>query len=154
MNQNTNITIKKYCLLLSLIIVFLALLVFMALFVQKNYETKMQNITQKVLSSKYPEFIIKDKMKINTPITYSSFFYNLQSDNSSLTKNYAIIMRVTGLSGPQPVVFACIDGKTEYIGIAGIETTTEYRILDYGITDSMIKYYANFITEIIMKETI
>lgn len=151
MNDKIRSTTKKYLLVVSLIVLFLGILVFLTLFIQKQYDLNMMKITQNVITKEYPNYTISEKMHIDSPISYSSMFFKLNNNEATQQENYAVIIRITGLCGPQPVVFICIEGKTEYVGIAGIDTNKDYRIFDYGITESMIKYYSIFITEKLME---
>ncbi|MGL4986639.1 MAG: hypothetical protein ACRC5H_05805 [Treponemataceae bacterium] len=137
-------------LLILLIIVF-----YTTLFTRNTWKAGLKKQTQTVLdAAQKGNYIVGDFVQLKLPISSASAIYSLTINDEFPSPSFAIIVRVTGFSGPVPMVFISNSKGTFFKGIAGIANPHE-DIFNYGITDSMIVFWRKKISKLLyLKEII
>lgn len=124
----------------------------MTLLTKDKWQEGLRTQVDRVLSITNPgEYSTANFIQINSPFAVSAAVYELNNINTLNTnKMDAVILRVTGIYGPQAVVFLYNKDTKEstFCGIAGIDNQN-YSKNRYGISDFYIQYWAKRLPELV-----
>lgn len=139
----------------SLLILVLFFLLFgLTFFTRSSWQNGLKAEVEKRIESTFPnQYTVGSFVKINSPLATSGASYALvekAESNNQPDEVYAVIIRVTGLYGPIPLVFIYnATNKTgNYCGYAGFDDEIQ-DMNKYGISSVLINYWINRLPEII-----
>ncbi len=120
--------------------IILALFLILSLFTvlsRSNWERGLRSAVEDVFTD--DDFRVGDMVKIDSAFSVSGAVFELDS-NKTRSKNYALILRITGYYGPLPAVFIYQDGKVSFKGIAYFKNSVS-REFDKNEFDAQISYW-------------
>ena len=154
MNDETKILLHRYGAFTVIVLFLFFLLATVILLSRNTWETKLKESVEDVLESKYGSlYTVGDYIQIQTPASVSVAVYAI-TNNEDNRKGKAILIRLTGISGPTAGVYTYFDGDEKGV-FAGYAANTHFVSgesgLDFNASETQINYCARQIPLIVSK---
>lgn len=127
------------------ILIFFLILSLFSFLSRKNWERGLRAAVEQVLSPE--EYQCGNAVKINSTFNVSAACFELATKKQSSKNSYALIIRIASYLGPLPAVFICQDGKTEFKGIAYLNSSMA-RAFEDGKNDQQNLYWKKIAEEL------
>ena len=155
MTDETKLLIHRYGAFTVIVLVLFFLMAIVSLLSRDTWKTMLQKSVSDVIYSKYGDtYVVGDYVDIQSPAIVSTAVYKLK-DTKNNTEGRAVLIRLTGISGPAAVVYTYFDGYDKGV-FAGYAANTHFLSgdegLDYNASKTQISYCANQIPAIVAKE--
>jgi hypothetical protein len=155
MTAEIKLLIHRYGAFTVIVLVLFFLLAIVTLLSRDTWKEKLQASVSDVLSAKYgTTYVVGDYVDIQTPAVVSAAVYKI-TDTERNTEGRAVLLRLTGISGPAAAVYTYFDGE-EKGTFAGYAANSHYLSgddeLDYNASKTQINYCARQIPVIVSKE--
>ncbi|MCR4940625.1 MAG: hypothetical protein K5930_11045 [Treponemataceae bacterium] len=154
MNKELKLLLHKYGAFTVILLALFFILATVTLLSKNTWENKLRESVSSVLVSKYGDlYSVDEYINIQTPAILSTAIYSITNKESN-EKGKAILIRITGISGPTAAVYTYFDGF-EKGSFAGYAANTLFLSgengLDYSASETQINYYARRIPQLISK---
>lgn len=129
-----------FSLILLVMFLFLFLIVF---FTRNNWNNGLRNQVAEVVQNVYAEkYQIGNTIPITLPIAVSAAAFEVTGKNTP-EKGYAVILRMTGMSGPVAGVYLVKPGQStpEFLGTTGFPSNSEDLYSWNSLSFSLITYW-------------
>lgn len=154
MNSETKILIHRYGAFTVIVLILFFLLAIFSLLARNTWKIKLRDSVISVLTAKYGAvYAVGDYIPIQTPATVSTVVYSIVNTETGEHGN-AVLIRLTGISGPTAAVFTYFDGD-EKGAFAGYAANTHFLSgedgLDYNASEIQLKNCAEQIPLLVSK---
>lgn len=155
MTSETKLCIHRYGAFTVIVLVLFFLLAIVTLLSRDTWKNSLQKSVSDVLTAKYGNtYVVGDYVDIQSPAIVSSAVYRI-TDTENNTEGRAVIIRLTGISGPAAAVYTYFDGYEKGL-FAGYAANTHFLSgedeLNYNASKTQISYCAQQIPAIVSKE--
>ena len=154
MTEETKLSIHRYGAFTVIVLILFFILAIFTLISRNTWKTKLKESVNNVLTTKYGSlYTVGDYVPIKTPATVSTVVFSIL--NTATNENgKAILIRLTGISGPTVAVFTYFDGD-EKGTFAGYAANTHFLSnedsLDYKSSETQLGHCARQIPLIVAK---
>lgn len=155
MTSDTKLLIHRYGAFTVIVLVLFFVLAILSILSRDTWKSRLQYSVNEVLSAKYGDtYVVGDYIEIQTPAIVSAAVYKI-TDTYKDIEGRAVLIRLTGVSGPTAAVYTYFDGD-ETGTFAGYAANTNILSgdegLDYNASKTQINYCARQIPAIVSKE--
>ena len=154
MTDETKLLIHRYGAFTVIVLILFFILAIFTLISRNTWKTKLRESVENVLVSKYGTlYAVGDYVPIKTPATVSTAVFSIVNTETN-EDGKAILIRLTGISGPMAAVFTYFNGdeKGTFVGYAAnTHFVSEENSLDNNASETQLNYCSRQIPSIIAK---
>ena len=154
MNEETKLLIHRYGAFTVIVLAIFFILAIFTIISRNTWKTKLRESVVTVLTSKYGTmYEVGDYVPIKTPASVSAAIFSIVNSETGESGN-AVLIRLTGISGPSVAVFTYFDGD-DVGSFAGYAANTHFLSeeggLDYNASETQLSYCAKQIPLLVSK---
>lgn len=151
LNSKDKESLIKLGILIGSFILIFSILLIMTFFSRSSWEKGLRTSVLEVLESYSPNtYISADFVKINSNLSVSAAVYELKKTVTTNEKDFAVIIRIPTIVGPEPAVFICNSKTVNFVGYA-INNGKAKNILSENNSFNNISYWVKNIYNILEK---
>ena len=133
LNSKDKESLIKLGILIGSFILIFSILLIMTIFSRSSWEKGLRTSVLEVLESYSPNtYISADFVKIYSNLSVSAAVYELKKTVTTSEKDFAVIIRIPTIVGPEPAVFICNSKTVNFVQITNQFVIDKTEIEFYG----------------------